>query len=100
MIQTIIINENMLIIKDKIRNPISTFFKTKPMYIKIKAINKLPIIEIKNIFFCLFTIIGYWEIVALIKSKYNVESLDYHFTENGKHIRTQMYNFVLNRTAP
>ena len=36
----------------------------------------------------------------LIKSKYNVESLDYHFTENGKHIRTQMYNFVLNRTAP
>ena len=29
----------------------------------------------------------------LIKSKYNVESLDYHFTENGKHIRTQMYNF-------
>jgi hypothetical protein len=30
----------------------------------------------------------------LIKSKYNMESLDYHFTENGKHIRTQMYNFT------
>ena len=29
----------------------------------------------------------------LIKSKYNVESLDCHFTENGKHIRTQIYNF-------
>ena len=31
----------------------------------------------------------------LIKSKYNMESLDYHFTENGKHIRTQMYEFNL-----
>ena len=30
----------------------------------------------------------------LIKSKYNMESLDYHFTENGKHIRTQNYNFT------
>ena len=29
----------------------------------------------------------------LIKSKYNMISLDYHFTENGKHIRTQMYQF-------
>ena len=32
----------------------------------------------------------------LIKSKYNMESLDYHFTENGKHIRTQMYQFCIN----
>ena len=32
----------------------------------------------------------------LIKSKYNMESLDYHFTENGKHIRTQMYEFTPN----
>ena len=31
----------------------------------------------------------------LIKSKYNMESLDYHFTENGKHIRTQSYLFEL-----
>jgi hypothetical protein len=31
----------------------------------------------------------------LLKSKYNMESLDYHFTENGKHIRTQKYNFIL-----
>ena len=30
----------------------------------------------------------------LIKSKYNMESLDYHFTENGKHIRTQSYSFT------
>ena len=30
----------------------------------------------------------------LIKSKYNMESLDYHFTENGKHIRTQNYIFT------
>ena len=30
----------------------------------------------------------------LIKSKYNMSSLDYHFTEKGKHIRTQMYNFT------
>jgi hypothetical protein len=30
----------------------------------------------------------------LIKSKYNMESLDYHFTENGKHIRTQSYLFT------
>ena len=29
----------------------------------------------------------------LLKSKYNLESLDYHFTENGKHIRTQNYKF-------
>jgi len=32
----------------------------------------------------------------LIKSKYNIKSVDYHFTENGKHIRTQMYNFIKN----
>ena len=31
----------------------------------------------------------------LIKSKYNMGSKDYHFTENGKHIRTQTYNFIL-----
>lgn len=31
----------------------------------------------------------------LLKNKYTIESLDYHFTENGKHIRTQMYNFLL-----
>jgi hypothetical protein len=31
----------------------------------------------------------------LIKSKYNIKSLDYHFTENGKHIRTQSYLFEL-----
>ena len=30
----------------------------------------------------------------LIKQKYNMISLDYHFTENGKHIRTQMYTFT------
>jgi carbonic anhydrase len=32
----------------------------------------------------------------LIKSKYNIKSVDYHFTENGKHIRTQIYNFIKN----
>ena len=31
----------------------------------------------------------------LIKLKYNMVSLDYHFTENGKHIRTQNYIFIL-----
>ena len=30
----------------------------------------------------------------LLKSKYNMESLDYHFTENKKNIRTQMYDFT------
>ncbi len=30
----------------------------------------------------------------LIKTKYTMESLDYHFTENGKHIRTQSYLFT------
>ena len=30
----------------------------------------------------------------LIKKKYNMVSLDYHFTENGKHIRTQKYQIV------
>jgi len=29
----------------------------------------------------------------LIKSKYNMVSLDYHFTEDGNHIRTQKYCF-------
>ena len=31
----------------------------------------------------------------LIKSKYKIDSLDYHFTENKNHIRTQMYKFIL-----
>jgi len=31
----------------------------------------------------------------LIKIKYNMVSLDYHFTEEGKHIRTQKYCFEL-----
>ena len=35
-------------------------------------------------------------IKQLTKTKYNMASLDYHFTENGKHIRTQMYNFIKN----
>jgi hypothetical protein len=30
----------------------------------------------------------------LIKKKYNFVSLDYHFTEEGKHIRTQKYCFI------
>ena len=30
----------------------------------------------------------------LIKIKYNIVSLDYHFTEEGKHIRTQKYCFT------
>jgi len=29
----------------------------------------------------------------LIKKKYNMISLDYHFTEDGTHIRTQKYSF-------
>ena len=29
----------------------------------------------------------------LIKPKYNIVSLDYHFTEDGNHIRTQKYVF-------
>ena len=29
----------------------------------------------------------------LIKLKYNMVSLDYHFTENKKNIRTQLYQF-------
>jgi hypothetical protein len=32
----------------------------------------------------------------LIKMKYNMVSLDYHFTEEGNHIRTQKYIFNLN----
>jgi hypothetical protein len=31
----------------------------------------------------------------LIKQKYNMVSLDYHFTEEGNHIRTQKYCFEL-----
>jgi hypothetical protein len=31
----------------------------------------------------------------LIKKKYNMISLDYHFTEDGIHIRTQKYCFEL-----
>ena len=31
----------------------------------------------------------------LIKTKYNMVSLDYHFTEDGNHIRTQKYCFEL-----
>lgn len=31
----------------------------------------------------------------LIKKKYNMISLDYHFTENGNNIRTQKYYFEL-----
>lgn len=31
----------------------------------------------------------------LIKKKYNMVSLDYHFTEDGNHIRTQKYCFEL-----
>ena len=30
----------------------------------------------------------------LIKIKYNMVSLDYHFTEDGNHIRTQKYCFT------
>jgi hypothetical protein len=29
----------------------------------------------------------------LLKSKYKIESKDFQFTENGKHIRTQLYKF-------
>ena len=31
----------------------------------------------------------------LLKPRYNMISLDYHFTENGKHIRTQYYSFTI-----
>ena len=30
----------------------------------------------------------------LIKSKYNIVSLDHHFTENKKYIHTQLYEFT------
>jgi hypothetical protein len=36
----------------------------------------------------------------LIKLKYNMISLDYHFTEEGKHIRTQKYCFELIMDKP
>jgi hypothetical protein len=31
----------------------------------------------------------------LIKSKYNIESKDFQLTENRRHIRTHVYNFIL-----
>lgn len=31
----------------------------------------------------------------LIKSKYNIVSKDFQFTENGQHIRTHIYTFTL-----
>ena len=31
----------------------------------------------------------------LLKTKYNIESKDFQFTESGKHIRTHIYNFIL-----
>jgi hypothetical protein len=31
----------------------------------------------------------------LLKSKYNIESKDFQFTENGQHIRTHIYTFIL-----
>jgi hypothetical protein len=34
-------------------------------------------------------------IKQLTKTKYNMISLDYHFTEDGNHIRTQKYCFEL-----
>jgi len=36
----------------------------------------------------------------LIKQKYNMISLDYHFTEEGNHIRTQKYCFELIMDKP
>jgi hypothetical protein len=36
----------------------------------------------------------------LIKIKYNMVSLDYHFTEEGNHIRTQKYCFELIMDKP
>ena len=36
----------------------------------------------------------------LIKQKYNMVSLDYHFTEEGNHIRTQKYCFELIMDQP
>ncbi len=36
----------------------------------------------------------------LIKKKYNMVSLDYHFTEDGNHIRTQKYCFELIMDKP
>ena len=32
-------------------------------------------------------------IKQLTKTKYNIESKDFQFTENGKHIRTHIYSF-------
>jgi hypothetical protein len=32
----------------------------------------------------------------LLKSKYRIESKDFQFTENGKHIRTHIYSFTPN----
>jgi hypothetical protein len=36
-------------------------------------------------------------IKQLLKSKYNIESKDFQFTENGKYIRTHSYTFMLNK---
>ena len=33
-------------------------------------------------------------IKQLLKSKYNIESKDFQFTENGKYIRTHIYSFT------
>ena len=35
-------------------------------------------------------------IKQLTKAKYNIESNDFQFTENGKYIRTHKYTFILN----
>jgi hypothetical protein len=34
-------------------------------------------------------------IKQLTKTKYNIESKDFQFTENGKYIRTHIYSFIL-----
>jgi hypothetical protein len=34
-------------------------------------------------------------IKQLTKIKYNIESKDFQFTENGKHIRTHIYSFII-----
>jgi hypothetical protein len=39
-------------------------------------------------------------IKQLIKTKYNMVSLDYHFTDEGNHIRTQKYWFELIMDKP
>jgi len=34
----------------------------------------------------------------LLKSKYDIESKDFQFTDNGKYIRTHIYKFRLNKS--